>query len=387
MLHLEQTSDDGAPWYMVLGGFAIGGFLGAKLVGGLFATAGGGLFGALAGDLLGHADEGAQGHGAQGPTKGSTATPFATLTSLLRAAGAPGEGSLEEGTSEPSLGTVVDVAEDPAIERAPILSTPVKASILAPGAEGLRFRPEVAIPGWGGSGSPGTPIATPPPAESAPAETPEERAKRLAAEAELEAAYNAMLKGEKAPPKKETSPKKTPPKEEGLPTLGKDESAESSESSRDGGSERSSEWTFDAARYNLAGLNAYRALHGVAPLALDARLSLFALAGSKEMFETRTPHSHFKREIMSVLGDASKGFGTSAAENQGDHRGMPLYESDPIANEKAQIDTALRMMHDEGPGGGHYETMVSPLYTRVGIAFVRDDVGRLFMTNDFSNGA
>lgn len=370
MLQHPKTVEGDAPWYMLLGGLALGGFVGAKLVGGWLATAGGGLFGLIVGDLVGGSSP-----EPPGPGEGTTKSPLeeATTKSILHA---------RESAAAPAVGPAgtIDTSADSALERAPVLSPPVKASILAPGAADLRLRPElgVAIPGWGGAAPAPAPVLGPPPLESKPAETPEERKKRLEAEAELEAAYNAMLKGEKAS-KKDAAPKKEPAKEEGLPTLGKDEG------SRDGGSERSSEWSFDAARYNLAGINAYRALHGVAPLTLDARLSLFALAGSKEMFETRTPHSHFKREVMSVLGDASKGFGTSAAENQGDHRGMPLYESDPVANEKAQIDTALRMMHDEGPGGGHYETMVSPLYKRVGIAFVRDDAGRLFMTNDFSS--
>lgn len=363
MLQHPKTVEGDAPWYMLLGGLALGGFVGAKLVGGWLATAGGGLFGLIVGDLVG-------GSGPEPSGEGTTKSPLeeATTKSILHA---------RESAAAPAVGPAgtIDTSADSALERAPVLSPPVKASILAPGAADLRLRPElgVAIPGWGGAAPAPAPVLGPPPLESKPAETPEERKKRLEAEAELEAAYNAMLKGEKAPPKKESSEKKTSSesKKETLPTLGKDTSSERS--------------GFDAARYNLAGINAYRALHGVAPLTLDARLSLFALAGSKEMFETRTPHSHFKREIMGVLGDASKGFGASAAENQGDHRGMPLYESDPVANEKAQIDTALRMMHDEGPGGGHYETMVSPLYKRVGIAFVRDDAGRLFMTNDFSS--
>jgi hypothetical protein len=44
----------------------------------------------------------------------------------------------------------------------------------------------------------------------------------------------------------------------------------------------------------------------------------------------------------------------------------------------------LKMMMDEGPGGGHYDNMMNPRFRRVGIGLF-DSGGKLYMTNDFSD--
>ena len=54
----------------------------------------------------------------------------------------------------------------------------------------------------------------------------------------------------------------------------------------------------------------------------------------------------------------------------------------PLAAE--QIDVLLRLMMDEGPGGGHYENIVNQRFRRVGVGLVYAG-GRLYLTNDFSD--
>ncbi len=54
------------------------------------------------------------------------------------------------------------------------------------------------------------------------------------------------------------------------------------------------------------------------------------------------------------------------------------------ASGKKQIDIMLKLMFDEGPGGGHYENMMNTKYRRVGIGLYLPG-GTLYMTNDFSD--
>jgi uncharacterized protein YkwD len=132
-------------------------------------------------------------------------------------------------------------------------------------------------------------------------------------------------------------------------------------------------------KYNLDLLNSYRAKAGRAPLLYDAKISAFALAGSKQLARDHSPHAHFAAEQ-----EGAPGFGTHSAENQGDPSGVPPMDSDAIASGKKQIAALLKLMMDEGPGGGHYENMLSAKYRRVGIGLYSPG-GRLFLTNDFSD--
>jgi uncharacterized protein YkwD len=132
-------------------------------------------------------------------------------------------------------------------------------------------------------------------------------------------------------------------------------------------------------KHNVERLNAYRAAKGLGPLLYDAKISSFARAGSERLADDHTPHANFAAHA-----DGAPGFGTRSAENQGDPSGVPVLDPDPGKNGKKQVDMMLRLMMDEGPGGGHYENIVNPRFRRVGVGLVY--VGaRLYMTNDFSD--
>jgi hypothetical protein len=270
----------------------------------------------------------------------------------------------------------VDVSVDPASSRPAVLSKIAPAAIWDP-VTGTALDPVTGL-----TFSPYTIEASGPALEPEVAvETPAEHDARVAKDklfADLLVGAMARLgatkppSSEAAPPPDAEHPREERPKEE----PSKEEAAPPSPSTD----------AFDAVRYNLAGLNAYRALHSLAALSLDDKLSEFALEGSKETLATHKPHTHFIREISSSLGKKSlTGFSSMGAENQGDQNGMALYDADPIINTKKQIDLALKMMHDEGPGGGHYDTMLNPKLRRVGIGLFNDPWSRLYMTNDFSD--
>ena len=132
-------------------------------------------------------------------------------------------------------------------------------------------------------------------------------------------------------------------------------------------------------KYNVDLLNEYRAKAGRAPLLYDDRISAFAIAGSKQLSRDHKPHAHF---VASAKG--APGFGPRAAENQGDPSGVPPFDRDRLVSGKKQIAIMLKMMFDEGPGGGHYDNMVNPKYRRVGIGLY-DPAGTLYLTNDLSD--
>lgn len=132
-------------------------------------------------------------------------------------------------------------------------------------------------------------------------------------------------------------------------------------------------------KYNLDLINSYRAKFARAPLLYDAKISAFALDGSKQLASDHNAHAHFATQS-----DGAPGFGTHSAENQGDPSGVPPMDDNAIASGKKQIAALLKIMMDEGPGGGHYENMLSAKYRRVGIG-VHSPGGRLYLTNDFSD--
>ncbi|AKU98311.1 hypothetical protein AKJ09_04975 [Labilithrix luteola] len=133
------------------------------------------------------------------------------------------------------------------------------------------------------------------------------------------------------------------------------------------------------AQHNLDRINAYRRAAGAPPLVLDARLSGFALDGTRELVRTRTFHGHIGHASRADLTRA--GFGDAWAENQGgETRALPT----PIANEERQIDDILDGMMREGPGGGHHDNVLAPKMKRLGVGIVVHDDGALDLTNDFS---
>ncbi len=132
-------------------------------------------------------------------------------------------------------------------------------------------------------------------------------------------------------------------------------------------------------RYNVERLNAYRAGKGLPALLYDAKISAFAKAGSEQYARDHTPHRHFAERAQ-----GAPGFGSRSAENQGDPNGVPAMDPDPVKSGKKQIDLLLKLMYDEGPGGGHYDNMMNPRFRRVGIG-LHYAGGRLYLTNDFSD--
>lgn len=132
-------------------------------------------------------------------------------------------------------------------------------------------------------------------------------------------------------------------------------------------------------RHNVEQINKYRAQKGLAPLLYDAKISAFARRGSERLARDHVPHAHFAENVQ-----GAPGFGSRSAENQGDPHGVPAMDPDPVKSGKKQIDVMLKLMMDEGPGGGHHDNMMNPKFRRVGVGLV-DVGGRLYMTNDFSD--
>lgn len=132
-------------------------------------------------------------------------------------------------------------------------------------------------------------------------------------------------------------------------------------------------------KYNVDRVNAYRAAKGLAPLLYDAKISAFARRGSEQLARNHVAHAHFAANAQ-----GAPGFGSRAAENQGDPRGVPALDSEPRKNGQKQIDVMLKLMMDEGPGGGHYDNMMNARFRRIGIGLFYAG-GKLYMTNDFSD--
>lgn len=134
------------------------------------------------------------------------------------------------------------------------------------------------------------------------------------------------------------------------------------------------------ARFNLDRINEYRAREGLTPLVLDAKLSAFALEGSRESKAGGPAHGH--------IGHASKeeferaGFTRGYwAENQG---WSSRAASEATANEDKQIAGLLQGMMNEGPGGGHHDNILAKGARRLGVGIVMDADGGITLTNDFA---
>lgn len=132
-------------------------------------------------------------------------------------------------------------------------------------------------------------------------------------------------------------------------------------------------------KYNVDRVNEYRARNGLGALLYDASISSFARRGSEQLARDHTAHAHFAANMK-----GAPGFGSKAAENQGDPNGVPSLDPVAARNGQKQVDLLLKLMMDEGPGGGHYDNMMNARFRRVGIGLVYVD-GKLYMTNDFSD--
>ena len=135
-------------------------------------------------------------------------------------------------------------------------------------------------------------------------------------------------------------------------------------------------------KYNVEQINKYRSTKGLGPVLYDTKISSFATRGSQQLSRDHTPHAHFAANATGPT--PPPGFGSRSAENQGDPGGVPSMDADTVKNGKKQIDIMLKMMMDEGPGGGHYDNMMNPDLRRIGIGLVYVG-GKLYLTNDLSN--
>jgi uncharacterized protein YkwD len=125
----------------------------------------------------------------------------------------------------------------------------------------------------------------------------------------------------------------------------------------------------EARQYTLARVNGFRAQAGRAPLRLDDGINAFSQAASQELSQDHTPHRYFQTNWSACSCRIN-------AENQGDWNGVPPA---PVHH---QIDEMLNLMISEGPGGGHYENMLSPKWTRMGAGIVNPG-GMMYFTTDF----
>jgi uncharacterized protein YkwD len=134
------------------------------------------------------------------------------------------------------------------------------------------------------------------------------------------------------------------------------------------------------ARYNLDRINEYRAREGRTPLVLDAKLSAFALQGSREWKAGGPAHGHIAHASKEDFERAgfTKGYW---AENQG---WSSRAAADPIANEEKLIAGLLQDMMNEGPGGGHHDNILAKGARRLGVGIVMDADGAITLTNDFA---
>jgi uncharacterized protein YkwD len=126
-------------------------------------------------------------------------------------------------------------------------------------------------------------------------------------------------------------------------------------------------------QHNLDALNLYRTQAGVPSLVLDQKMSSFATDGSLALASGGATHGHITQAAQD--GSLAKaGFCNGWGENQAPNWVGP--------DQNADIDAILQAEMAEGPGGGHHDNIVNPMWTRVGIGLIVE--GGLYMTNDFS---
>jgi len=143
---------------------------------------------------------------------------------------------------------------------------------------------------------------------------------------------------------------------------------------------RADPWAEDpAVQYNVERINEYRARAHLPPLLYDAQIAAFARTGSARLSRDHVPHANFVEN-----GRGAPGFSSRLGENQGDPNGVPAMSTDPVENWRLQIDFMLKLMMDEGRGGGHHDNIMNSRFRRVGVGLVHVG-GRLYMTNDFSD--
>jgi uncharacterized protein YkwD len=125
--------------------------------------------------------------------------------------------------------------------------------------------------------------------------------------------------------------------------------------------------------------NRYRATVGSAPLVRSDTLYAFSDEGAKYDYDAMSAHKHFGDSMM-IPGGAS-----AAGENEIPGWGGWSIKSQGSVHEV--IVGGLKAMWDEGPGGGHYENMKNPKYTKFGCGiYVAPNAEQdVTVTMDFTN--
>ena len=118
----------------------------------------------------------------------------------------------------------------------------------------------------------------------------------------------------------------------------------------------------------VAEINRYRETLGRPPLRRSAALEAYGDEAAKADAASKKPHGHFA---------ATRGGGVSMAENA--IPGWPLAGSSVAGI----VRDGLKMMWNEGPGGGHYETMASRRYTEVGCGFAVTGKNEVWALQEF----
>ena len=116
-------------------------------------------------------------------------------------------------------------------------------------------------------------------------------------------------------------------------------------------------------------INSYRAKVGAKPYARSAALEAFAAEGAKEDSVSGSPHGHFM---------STSGGGVAWAENE-----IPGWPADGSGGVRGVIDDGLKMMWDEGPGGGHHDNMASGEYTEAGCGLFVTADKQVWVVQDF----
>jgi len=116
-------------------------------------------------------------------------------------------------------------------------------------------------------------------------------------------------------------------------------------------------------------VNRYRAQAGDAPLARSAALDAFSTEAARVDGQNRQPHFHF----IATNG----GPGIARAQNV-----IPFWKLSDHGSVRRIVRKGLEMMWDEGPGGGHYDTMRGP-YTEIGCGVYVAENGEVTVSQDF----
>ncbi len=116
-------------------------------------------------------------------------------------------------------------------------------------------------------------------------------------------------------------------------------------------------------------INSYRAMVGSPPVTRASDLEAYAAEGAQADSVTGTAHGHFR---------ATSGGGIAFAENE-----LPGWPLGGYGSIQGIMDAGSAQMWAEGPGGGHYENMRNPSYTRVGCGVYVMASGNVWVVQDF----